>query len=173
MSSLRHKEQLMRQLIIRGDLQSHSGYSTAARDYCRVLAGFFDRLVGVDIHHSAERPFEPFPYPLVSEAEARRLAGEADFALVLSFTTPDYYARYHGAVNVGLTFWGNRPAAARLCRAAGLGEFRQRDGCIVGAERAHPGGFREGRRGNSHPRRAVAHLCAGRDPRRIAGRIAL
>jgi glycosyltransferase involved in cell wall biosynthesis len=95
----------MRQLIIRGDLQSHSGYSTAARDYCRVLAGFFDRLVGVDIHHAAERPFELFPYPLVSEAEARRLAGEADFALALSFTTPDYYVRYHGAVNVGLTFW--------------------------------------------------------------------
>src|SRR5438132_3101222 len=95
----------MKLLIIRGDLQSHSGYSTAARDYCGVLARFFDRLVGVDIHQSADRPFEPFPYPLVSEAEARHLASQAQFALALSFTTPDHYARYADAVNVGLTFW--------------------------------------------------------------------
>src|SRR5262249_40186246 len=95
----------MRLLIIRGDLQSHSGYSVAARDYCSHLATFFDRLVGVDIHHSAARPFEPFSYPIVPEAEARRLAAAADFAMVLSFTTPDRYARYSQAANIGLTFW--------------------------------------------------------------------
>ena len=95
----------MRLLIIRGDLQSHSGYSSAAREYCGLLAGFFDRLAGVDIHQSSARPFEPFPYPLVSEAEARHLTRGADFALVLSFTTPDRYRRYDNAVNVGLTFW--------------------------------------------------------------------
>src|SRR5438128_1767526 len=95
----------MRLLIIRGDLQSHSGYAAAARDYCAVLAVFFDRLVGVDIHRGADRPFEAFPYPLVHEAEARDMASQAEFTLVLSFTTPDHYARYADAVNVGLTFW--------------------------------------------------------------------
>jgi glycosyltransferase involved in cell wall biosynthesis len=95
----------MRLLIIRGDLQSHSGYSAAARDYCQVLAGLFDQLIGVDIHFSSDRPFEPFPFPLVSELEAQRMADQADLALVLSFTTPDRYRCYRNAVNVGLTFW--------------------------------------------------------------------
>jgi glycosyltransferase involved in cell wall biosynthesis len=94
----------MKLLVIRGDLQSHSGYSAAARDYCRVLKDVFDRVIGVDIHFSPERPFERFPFPLVDEAEARRQAA-AESALILSFTTPDCYARYEGAVNVGLTFW--------------------------------------------------------------------
>jgi glycosyltransferase involved in cell wall biosynthesis len=95
----------MKLLVIRGDLQSHSGYSAAARHYCQVLEGHVDRLVGVDIHFSADRPFEEFPYPLVTEKEARKLAAEADYALVLSFTTPDCYAVYPDAINVGLTFW--------------------------------------------------------------------
>jgi glycosyltransferase involved in cell wall biosynthesis len=95
----------MKLLIIRGDLQSHSGYSAAARDYCQQLRGLFDRVVGVDIHHASDRPFEHFPYPLALEAEARGLTGSAESALVLSFTTPDHYAQYPRAVNVGLTFW--------------------------------------------------------------------
>jgi glycosyltransferase involved in cell wall biosynthesis len=95
----------MKLLVIRGDLQSHSGYSAAARDYCEQLQGLFDRLIGVDIHYSSDRPYERFPYPLATEGEARQLAEQADFALVLSFTTPDCYTRYAQAINVGLTFW--------------------------------------------------------------------
>ena len=57
----------MNLLVIRGDLQSHSGYSAAARDYCRLLQAFFDRLVGVDIHWSPERPYERFAFPIVAE----------------------------------------------------------------------------------------------------------
>ncbi len=95
----------MNLLVIRGDLQSHSGHSSAARDYCRVAEGIFDRVVGVDIHFSAERPFEPFTHPIVSESEARRLAAQADFALVATFSTPNNYACYPGAANVGLTAW--------------------------------------------------------------------
>jgi glycosyltransferase involved in cell wall biosynthesis len=95
----------MRLLVIRGDLQSHSGYSAAARDYCRLLARLVDRLIGVDIHYSAARPYEPFPHPIVSDAEAQRQAASADDTLVLSFTTPNHYARYPHAVNLGLTFW--------------------------------------------------------------------
>jgi hypothetical protein len=95
----------MNLLVIRGDLQSHSGYSAAARDYCRLLHGLFDQLVGVDIHYSPERPYERCPFPIVADDEARRLAATADFTLVLSFTTPEHYALYPGAANVGLTFW--------------------------------------------------------------------
>jgi hypothetical protein len=95
----------MKLLVIRGDLQSQSGYAAAARAYAAVLAGFFDRVVGVDIHYAPDRPFESFPHAVLSEAEARGLAAAATFALALSFTTPDCYACYPGAVNVGLTFW--------------------------------------------------------------------
>lgn len=95
----------MRLLVIRGDLQSHSGYSAAARDYCRLLRGLFDRILGVDIHFSDERPFEPFPYDLVSDDEARQIARAATTTVALSFTTPDHYTRYDHAANIGLTFW--------------------------------------------------------------------
>src|SRR5260370_37757955 len=95
----------MRLLVIRGDLQSHAGYSAAARDYCRLLQGFFDRVIGVDIHYSSDRPYEKFPHPLVADAEARRLAAAAKAALVVSFTTPNCYECYPNAANVGLTFW--------------------------------------------------------------------
>jgi glycosyltransferase involved in cell wall biosynthesis len=95
----------MKLLVIRGDLQSHSGYSAAARDYCDLLRTHFDRQIGVDIHYSSDRPFEQFPYPIVPETEAQQLVAAADFALVLSFTTPSYYCTYPNAINVGLTFW--------------------------------------------------------------------
>ncbi len=95
----------MKLLVIRGDLQSHSGYSAAARAYCDLFTEFFDRIVGVDIHFAPDRPFERFRYPILSEADARRLAADASLALVLSFTTPDCYVQYAGARNVGLTFW--------------------------------------------------------------------
>jgi glycosyltransferase involved in cell wall biosynthesis len=95
----------MRLLVIRGDLQSHSGYSAAARDYCRVLQSFFDRIIGVDIHFGANRPFEAFGYPVVSEEAAQDEAKRADQTLVLSITTPDCYKRYPNARNIGMTFW--------------------------------------------------------------------
>lgn len=100
----------MRILIVRGDLQSHSGYAAATRDYCRLLATHFDRIVGVDLHFARERPFEPFGHPLVNDAEAEELARSSSFALQLSLTTPDRYVVLPHAVNVGLTFWEcNRP----------------------------------------------------------------
>jgi hypothetical protein len=95
----------MRLLILRGDLQSQAGYSAAIRAYCGLLEAFFDRVVGVDVHFSADRPFEAFPHPVVSDKQARDLAANADFTLALSITTPDHYKRFRGAVNVGLTFW--------------------------------------------------------------------
>jgi glycosyltransferase involved in cell wall biosynthesis len=92
-------------LVIRGDLQSHSGHAASSRDFCRVFQGLFDRVVGVDIHYSKHLPFEPFPCPVVSDEEARRLAARADSALVLTYTTPDHFARYPNAACVGLTVW--------------------------------------------------------------------
>ena len=68
----------MKLLVIRGDLQAHSGYSAAIRAYCKILQGFFDRVIGVDIHFAKERPFESFPHTLVSEAEARYEAAKAE-----------------------------------------------------------------------------------------------
>src|SRR2546422_253965 len=95
----------MKLLVMRGDLQSQSGYSCAARDLCRLAEDMFDRVVGIDIHFSEDRPFEPFPHPLISDEEARRLSGQADFTLVLTYSTPPYYVRYPQAAAVGLTAW--------------------------------------------------------------------
>ena len=95
----------MKLLVIRGDLQAHSGYSAAIRAYCGLLQDHFDRVVGVDIHFAKERPYEAFPHPIVSEAEARYLSATAHSTLALSITTPNHYVRLPGAVNVGLTFW--------------------------------------------------------------------
>jgi hypothetical protein len=95
----------MKLLVIRGDLQAHSGYSAAIRAYCKILQGFFDRVIGVDIHFAKERPFESFPHPLVSEAEARYQTAKADATLALSITTPNHYVRLPSATNIGLTFW--------------------------------------------------------------------
>ncbi|HEV3238204.1 MAG TPA: glycosyltransferase [Gemmataceae bacterium] len=95
----------MKLLVIRGDLQAHSGYSAAIRAYCKILQSFFDRVIGVDIHFAKERPFESFPYTLVSEAEARYEAAKADATLALSITTPNHYVRLPNATNIGLTFW--------------------------------------------------------------------
>src|SRR5262245_52429007 len=68
----------MKLLVIRGDLQAHSGYSAAIRAYCKILQSLFDQVIGVDIHFSKERPFESFPHPLMSEGEARYQAAKAD-----------------------------------------------------------------------------------------------
>src|SRR5260370_8799966 len=94
----------MRLLVIRGDLQSHAGYSAAARDYCRLLQGFFDRGIGVDIHYSSDRPYEKFPHPLVADAEARRLAAAANAALVVPLTTPNSSESYPNAATAALAF---------------------------------------------------------------------
>jgi hypothetical protein len=92
-------------LIVVGDLQSHSGYSTATRAYCSTLGPLFERVVGVDIHYSSTRPFEPFPWPIVTLEQARALASNSAFTVALSCTTPDCYVRQSGALNVGMTFW--------------------------------------------------------------------
>jgi hypothetical protein len=59
----------------------------------------------VDLCFAPDRPFEPFPHPVVGDAVAQRLARQARFALALSVSTPDVYASFRHAVNVGLTFW--------------------------------------------------------------------
>src|SRR5229473_3119959 len=99
------RDHSMKLLVIRGDLQAHSGYSAAIRAYCKILQSLFDRVIGVDIHFSKERAFESFPHPLVSEAEARHQAAKADATLALSITTPNHYVRLPNATNIGLTFW--------------------------------------------------------------------
>jgi glycosyltransferase involved in cell wall biosynthesis len=95
----------MKLLVVRGDMQSQSGYSAAARDLSRLAKGLFDKVVGVDLHYAKDRPFEAFPYPLLTEDEARRLSERMDFTLVLTYTTPPYFTRYPGAASVGLTAW--------------------------------------------------------------------
>jgi len=122
----------MNLLVIRGDLQSHSGHSAAARDYCRAVNGIFDKVVGVDIHYSPDRPFEPFTHPVTTDTEAQRLAARADFTLVLTYTTPGHYARYPGAANVGLTVWEtDRLPLQGEPRSPWVGQINEMDGLWV------------------------------------------
>jgi glycosyltransferase involved in cell wall biosynthesis len=95
----------MKLLVMRSDLQSPSGGAAAARDFSRLASSLFDKVLGVDVHYSPDRPFVPFPYPVVSDEEARRVSARADFTLVITYTTPTYFTRYPTAANVGLTAW--------------------------------------------------------------------
>jgi hypothetical protein len=95
----------MKLLVMRSDLQSASGSSAAARDFSQLASSLFDQVLGVDVHFSPDRPFVPFPYPAVTDDEARRASARADFTLVITYSTPPYFARYPGAASVGLTAW--------------------------------------------------------------------
>lgn len=110
----------MQLLVIRADLRDRHDYGPAARAYGEVLAPWFDRTVLVDVAATpSARPASPFP--VLTEVEARDLAGRADFALVLTCAPPDAVARYRGAVNVGLcTCEADRPPRHWLYPLNGL-----------------------------------------------------
>jgi glycosyltransferase involved in cell wall biosynthesis len=99
-------EQIPRVLIIRGDLNSHSGYARATSLYLSTLETRFDIILGVDIHAHPTRHVTIFPYPLIDDFQLAKLARREDVAaVVLTISTPNNFKSFSGAKNIGLFFW--------------------------------------------------------------------
>ena len=95
-----------RTLVVRGDINSGTGYSRAIELYTGKIAQFFERVVGVDLHFHPSKHIRRWQHKAVDDAEVIALLSEADRrSVVLNATTPDRFTRFSGAKNVGLFFW--------------------------------------------------------------------
>lgn len=95
-----------RVLVVRGDLNSSTGYCRAIQLYVEAMAHRFDAIFGVDLHGHASRFLPRWKHELVVDADlASLLQGCAPGSMVLNITTPDHFLRFDGALNVGLFFW--------------------------------------------------------------------
>jgi len=94
-------------LIVRGDLNSGSGYSRAIEGLIEALASHFDVVLGVDIHRHPARALKRFEYPLVTDeiVEKALFRATKDGSLVLNVTTPNHFRRFDGFRCAGLFFW--------------------------------------------------------------------
>lgn len=103
-----------RLLIVRGDLNSWSGYSRAIGAYVARLKDDYDRIIGIDIHAHPSCRRETWPYVLAGDDDiAAVLTSQLWDATILTISTPDRFRRWFGATNIGLFFWEttriNRP----------------------------------------------------------------
>jgi hypothetical protein len=94
----------MRLLVVGTDSRDAGDYADAARSFGRTLSGYFDRVLPVDRNEGSRGSDSANRDSLGSEAEAQRITSRADFAVVLSCTSPDGFARYPHAINVGLSY---------------------------------------------------------------------
>jgi glycosyltransferase involved in cell wall biosynthesis len=95
-----------RVLIVRGDLNSYSGYSHATRLYLEWLEHDFDIILGVDLHGHPSRHVGVWPYPLIDDDyvdSAARTQGTD--VVVLTISTPDNFRPFDSARSIGLFFW--------------------------------------------------------------------
>lgn len=96
----------LRVLLVRGDLNSHSGYAKASALYAQLLAERYDLVLGADIHAHPSRSFDTWPYHLVQSSLAETLAGRPGVELkALTISSPAHFVALEGATNVGLFFW--------------------------------------------------------------------
>jgi glycosyltransferase involved in cell wall biosynthesis len=99
-------EPRVKTLVVRGDLNSSSGYAQAISLYVERLAPSYAAILGVDLHHHESTHLARWPYPVISDAQLGRLCGRPDVMLdVLTVSTPDDYERVPHARNFGLFFW--------------------------------------------------------------------
>lgn len=95
-----------RVLIVRGDLNSYSGYAYATRLYLEWLECQFDIVLGVDLHGHPSRHVAIWPYPLISdEYISSAIRADNTDVVVLTISTPDNFRPFASARNIGLFFW--------------------------------------------------------------------
>lgn len=93
-------------LVIRGDLNSHSGYARAISLYLTLLEPDFDIVLGVDIHAQPDRHVAVWPYPLIDDFMLAKVVRRSDsHVFVLTVSTPNNFRSFIGAKCVGLFFW--------------------------------------------------------------------
>src|SRR5262249_24050252 len=92
-------------LIVRGDLQSETGWSRATRALVSAVARDFSAVLGVDLHFHPVRSRTAFPGLIVSDDTYPRMLTGDGKAVVLHATLPDGIFRCAEAINVGWWFW--------------------------------------------------------------------
>jgi hypothetical protein len=94
-----------RLLVLRGDLRSHTGYAKEARALAKLVPAPF-RTIGVDIHPDPADNKAEAGFPIVAEAEAlTQVVEHPRRAVVLHATSPDEFALWPNARNVGWPSW--------------------------------------------------------------------
>lgn len=95
-----------RLLIVRGDLNSWSGYGRAVNLYVGRLKEDFDYILGVDVHAHPATDKRMWPHMSVGDEDiAAILTARPWDATILTISTPDHFRRWFGAKNIGLFFW--------------------------------------------------------------------
>jgi glycosyltransferase involved in cell wall biosynthesis len=93
-------------LVVRGDLNSTSGYTRATELYLGAIERQYDIVLGVDLHHHYARATERWEYPLVDDAAISDLIGDDDLVVdILTIATPDQYRPFPARRNIGCFFW--------------------------------------------------------------------
>ena len=95
----------MTTLIVRGDLQSETGWSRATRALLAAIESDFELIVGVDLHFHPQRSQSVFPFAIVSDDASRELIKRMQGAVVLHVCMPGEAIRFSDAVNVIWWFW--------------------------------------------------------------------
>ncbi|MFT4171284.1 MAG: methyltransferase domain-containing protein [Rhodocyclaceae bacterium] len=96
----------VRTLVLRGDLNSRSGYAKACTLYAGQMSAHFDLVLGADIHGHPARSFGSWPYPLIDDLLVPVLCARPSVqATVLTVSTPDNFVVHPMARNLGLFFW--------------------------------------------------------------------
>lgn len=92
-------------LIVRGDLQSETGWSRATRALVDCIADQFTAIAGVDRHFHPNRSIGHFCGGIVSEMAAMQMASHHRGNVVLHAVLPNDIVRYAGSINLGWWFW--------------------------------------------------------------------
>lgn len=112
----------MKILIIRGDINSYSGYAKAIFAYTKWLEEKFDIILGVDIHQ--KKNIGKWIYPTITEQEIETIIHQSSIPpCIITFSTPDNFRIFNYARNIGLFFW----ETTRMNNLAWLEKINQLD----------------------------------------------
>ncbi|NTG88258.1 glycosyltransferase family 4 protein [Agrobacterium rhizogenes] len=92
-------------LIVRGDLQSETGWSRATRALVDCVADQFSVIAGVDRHFHPDRSTGLFCGGIVKDSAAMRMGSHHPGNVVLHAVLPNDIVRYAGNINLGWWFW--------------------------------------------------------------------
>ena len=93
-------------LVIRGDINSYSGYARVSSLIADGLGKDFDLIFGIDLHFHPEKYAKVWSNPLILDENIDELRcmtkGEI---VVLTISTPDNFKKFEAVKNKGMFFW--------------------------------------------------------------------